>query len=57
MPTVSTGFVNLRNDRPFWSSFPTQEACEAPEESGDDDEEDDDLLLSDEVFDIGGGGR
>jgi C4-dicarboxylate transporter DctM subunit len=56
VPTVSTGFVNLRNDRPFWSSFPTQDVCEAPESSRGDDEEDDDLLLSDDIFDAGGEG-
>jgi C4-dicarboxylate transporter, DctM subunit len=56
VPTVSTGFVNLRNDRPFWSSFPSQDVCEAPESSFGDDEDDDDLLLSDEVFNADGEG-
>jgi C4-dicarboxylate transporter DctM subunit len=54
VPTVSTGFVNLRNDRPFWSSFPTQDVCEAPEGRLGDDEDDEDLLLSDEVFEAAG---
>jgi len=54
IPAVSTGFVNLRNDRPFWSAFPEQVSCEAPEGGYGDDDEDDDLLLGDDVFEAGG---